>query len=75
MPLMIVVYALLITLSMRDSVSSQTLVSTAWLLIACVYAISCLPDILVSWWTQDPDDEFPDPRTPTRRTPTRRTPP
>ncbi|MGB3699041.1 MAG: hypothetical protein WBA05_16560 [Gordonia sp. (in: high G+C Gram-positive bacteria)] len=59
-PMMLVVYAILIGLSMRETVSGDSLVAAAWLLIALVYSASCLPDVLISWWMADPEpDDFP----------------
>ncbi|AUH69868.1 MULTISPECIES: hypothetical protein [Gordonia] len=57
LPPMMVVYAILIVLGYRDYVSGETVMSIAWLLIASVYALSCVPDVLMSWWMQDPEPE------------------
>ncbi|EGD54200.1 hypothetical protein [Gordonia neofelifaecis] len=59
LPPMLVVYAILITLSLREQVDGTLLMSIAWLLIASVYSLSCVPDVLMSWWMQDPEPEYP----------------
>lgn len=55
LPIVIGVYFVGISLGMRDEVAGATVAALSWLLITSVLAVTCLPDILLSWWM--PDDE------------------
>lgn len=55
LPIVVAVYFVAITLGMREQVAGDTVAALAWLLITSVLAVTCLPDILLSWWM--PDDE------------------
>ncbi|MFT3659970.1 MAG: hypothetical protein QM809_00835 [Gordonia sp. (in: high G+C Gram-positive bacteria)] len=54
-PVMLVVYAVAITLSLREYVAGPTLGALAWLLISGTLAVTCLPDMLLTWWRPDDD--------------------
>ncbi|WP_440713088.1 hypothetical protein [Gordonia sp. FQ] len=57
LPVIIGIYFGAIALSTRDYVAGDTVAALAWLLISATFAISCLPEILLTWWLPEPSDD------------------
>lgn len=59
-PIILVIYFVAIAIAMRDEVAGQTVGALAWLLISTLLAVTCLPDILLTWWLPDEADNADD---------------
>ena len=55
-PVILAVYGIAIALSWRDYVQGETLAALAWLLISGTLAVTCLPDMLLTWWRPEDVD-------------------